>query len=110
MHLEIRKKGKRKVYYLAHSFRDEGKVRKIRRYLGIDLSEKKLRKIRQQAEEAMKGQMEIYKVIRDPFRTVLSSKEVREVENLISRKEIKINHLSEEEWKRFTQMQSRVPR
>jgi len=104
MHLEIRKKGKRKVYYLAHSFRDEGKVRKIRRYLGIDLSEKKLRKIRQQAEEAMKGQMEIYKVIRDPFRTVLSSKEVREVENLISRKEIKINHLSEEEWKRFTEL------
>ena len=44
MFLEIQKSGKKKKYYLAHSFRENDKVRKIRRYLGENLSKEDLEK------------------------------------------------------------------
>jgi len=49
MHIEVRKRGKRRLYYLAHSFRDNGKIRKIRRYLGANLEKGRLEALREQA-------------------------------------------------------------
>ena len=44
MHLETRVSGKQKKYYLAYSFRTGTKVRKIRVYLGANLSKEELEK------------------------------------------------------------------
>jgi len=37
MHVEIRKEGNKKKYFLAHSYREGDKVHKFRKYLGQDL-------------------------------------------------------------------------
>ena len=42
MYVEKRKFGKRIKYYLVYSYREGGKVKKIRKYLGIDLSNEEL--------------------------------------------------------------------
>ena len=42
MHIEIRKAGGRTKYYLAHSYRKGGNVRKTRVYLGANLSQSEL--------------------------------------------------------------------
>lgn len=96
MHLEIRRRGKRKLYYLAHSFRENERVRKIRRYLGSDLTGKEISELRERAERAILGQIEIYRAIKDPLHTVLSTREMEAIKTLIARGEIKIKHLSEE--------------
>jgi len=101
MHVEIRKRGKKKVYYLAHSFRDNGSVRKIRRYLGSDLTENEIKKLIKEAEKIILEQIENYKRIRDPLHTVLSSSELEIVKTLISSGKIQITHLSEEQWNKF---------
>lgn len=103
MHIEIRKRGKKKVYYLAHSLRDNGSVRKIRRYLGSDLTEVEIKKLRAEAERIILEQVENCKKIRDPLHTVLSPKESDILKTLISKGGIKIKHLSDEEWARFTE-------
>ena len=50
MHFENRWIGKKKHHYLAHSVREGEKVRKVRKYLGADLSEKELEEARKSAE------------------------------------------------------------
>ena len=67
MNLEIRKQGKREKYYLAHSFREGNKIRKIRRYLGADLSEKDIENLKKRAEVLILQQAEAYKSISDPL-------------------------------------------
>ncbi len=101
MHIEIRKQGKKRLYYLAHSFRDNGKVRKIRKYLGADLSQKDIKELRRNAENIMLEQINSYRKIRDPLHTALSSNELEQVKTLIAKGDIKIKHLSEKEWKTF---------
>ena len=103
MHIEIRHKGKKKLYYLAHSFRDRGKVKKVRRYLGANLTKKRLRELMAGAEEAILQQIEIYSKIRDPLHTVLSSHELKLVETLVAKGTIAIQHLSEKQWLKFTE-------
>ena len=103
MHLEIRERGRKKVYYLAHSFRDNGSVRKIRRYLGSDLAEVEIRKLRVEAEKTILEQIDNYRKIRDPLHTALSPKESGMIKTLISKGDMKIRHLSDKEWSRFTE-------
>ena len=50
MHLETRKAGNKKKYYLAHSYRKGGKVRKVRIYLGSNLSAQELEAKKKQAQ------------------------------------------------------------
>lgn len=104
MNIEIRKKGKSRLFYLAHSFRDNGKVRKVRRYLGSNLSEAELDGKRKLAEESIQKQMAEYKKIRDPLQTLLSKDEIRQIEDIISKSNVKIQHLSEKEWSTFTEL------
>ena len=103
MHIEARKRGKRRLYYLAHSFRDKGKVRKIRRYLGANLEKESLKALREQAEKSIMQQLEAYRRMSDPLHAVLSENEKRELETLIAKGDVKIFNLSEEEWTRFTE-------
>lgn len=67
MHIEIRARGKREKYYLAHSFRRGGKVKKIRVYLGADLSKKELKIKREGAEKILRERIKEREIIRDPL-------------------------------------------
>ena len=103
MHIEIRKVGKRRKYYLAHSYRKGGKVRKIRVYLGADLPLAELQTARQQAEQRLKRRLGTEGRLSDPFETVLSKKELAEIGELEAKVHIKVAHLTEDEWKTFTE-------
>jgi Fic family protein len=99
MHIEKRRAGKKTKYYLAHAFRADGKVKKLRFYLGTD--ESALKKERSRAEQIIKERMAAYKAISDPFRQALTSKEIEEMKSLEAKGEIFIKHLSEDDWKTF---------
>ena len=103
MFLEKRRMGKRIKYYLVHSFREDGKVRKIRRFLGSNLSKSGLKEKREQAEQIIREQIRIYRSIRDPLKTVLNKEELEKIENLEAKGRIHISHLSETDWKSFTE-------
>ena len=104
MHIEVRKQGSKRLYYLAHSFRLEGKVRKVRRYLGADLGSGELQLLRRQNERYLLGQVGAYRRIGDPLHAVLTPEEKKSIQDLIDKEDIKIGHLSEDEWLKFTEL------
>ena len=100
MHVEKRVVGKKIKYYLAHTFRDENdKVRKIRRFLGTDLSKEQLEKLCKRAEELINAQVEDMKT--SVFDFSLTDKEIQSLNKLNDK--IKIHHLSKKEWEQFTE-------
>jgi len=101
MHLEVRERNSLKKYYLAHSFRVGGNVRKVRVYLGADLSPEDLRLKRKRAETELKERLKERRAIRDPFITALSPFDLKELETLEERGELRVLHLSELDWERF---------
>ncbi len=103
MFLEIREIGKKKKYYLTHSFKKNGKVQKIRHYLGENLTDKQILKLRPQAEKSIQLKLDQKTSINDPFKTVLSSEEVSQIQDLISKSDVKILHLSQKQWDAFTE-------
>src|SRR3989339_501725 len=60
MHVEIRKEGKKRKYFLAHSYREGDKVHKFRKYLGQDLKKSLLEERKNIAEELIKR---IHKIV-----------------------------------------------
>jgi Fic family protein len=104
MHVEIRKKGGKRIYYLAHSYRKAGKVKKIRVYLGTDLSDNELEKKKKLAEEKIKKRIEDLGKALDPYQTILSSSEINELKSLEPKGKIKLLHLSEEDWLKFSEI------
>ncbi|MFW5846546.1 MAG: Fic family protein [Nanoarchaeota archaeon] len=104
MYLEKKKvKGKIK-YYLAHSFREGGKVHKIRKKLGTDLSKEILEERIKKAEELILEEIEKYKFIKDPLDKDLSKEEIEFVKRLQKENKFEIYHLSEKEWKLFSKI------
>lgn len=101
MHIEIREKDGSKKYYLAHSFRDGSSVKKIRIFLGRDLAEQALKERAKNAETELQKRVEKANAIRDPFLTVLSPVELKELETLEARGELRVRHLSEADWTKF---------
>jgi Fic family protein len=101
MHLEIRERNGQKKYYLAHSFRVGGSVRKVRVYLGADLSPKDLKLKRKHAEAELKKRLKERRAIHDPFITALSPSDLKELETLEARGELRVLHLSELDWDKF---------
>ncbi len=104
MNVEIRVIGKRKKYYLAQSFREGKKIRKVRRYLGADLTKERLEQLKLRAAVLIKQQIESHKMLRNPLENVLSETEIAVIKNLERNKPIKILHLSEKEWLLFTEI------
>jgi Fic family protein len=104
MNIEIRVQGKKKKYYLGHSFRIGNKVKKIRFYLGSNLSKKKLKTKREIAEKILRERIERFKIIHDPFYTVLSPSEIEELRTLEAKGEIRVLHLNEKDWLKFTKL------
>jgi len=103
MHVEKRRQGTAIKYYLAHSVRMAGKVRKVRVYLGANLSPVELKDRRRGAEVKLKGRSEALAAIGDPYQAVLSPRELDELRTLEARGEPKIRHLSEEDWQSFVE-------
>lgn len=103
MFIEIRQVGRKKKYYLVHSFRDGKKVKKIRRYLGADLSKKKLAEIRKVAEKQILHRVKVFKKINDPLLEILSEDEIKTIKELEA-KSFKVFHLSEKQWQKFSEI------
>ncbi|MEN7981816.1 MAG: Fic family protein [Nanoarchaeota archaeon] len=99
MHIEKRKSRKNIKYYLVHSYRENNKVEKIRRYLGFNLSEEELKRKRKKAEEIILDLIE--EISTKVFSFTLTKKQV-EVLNGYNDK-IKVVHLSKKEWENFTE-------
>jgi predicted nucleotidyltransferase len=58
MFIETRKQGKKKKYYLIHSYRENNKVKRISKYLGSDLNKKEIEKLRNSAKEYITQQIQ----------------------------------------------------
>lgn len=104
MYVEKRKKGKKTKYFLAHSFREGDKIHKIRKYLGADLNKTLLEERKNKAEKLILEDINQYKIIKDPLKVPLSKEEIEFVENLEIKQKLKIFHLSEKQWKLFSEL------
>ncbi|MDP2946777.1 MAG: Fic family protein [Nanoarchaeota archaeon] len=104
MHIEERKTKKGKKYYLSHSFREGGKVHKLRKYIGVDLNKKLLEERKKKAEILISEEINEYKIIKNPLYESLSEKDLKFVKKLEREIPIKINHLSEDKWKVFSEV------
>ena len=104
MYLEKRNvEGKIKCW-LSHSFREGGKVHKIRKLLGTDLTKEVLEERKKKAEKLILNEINIYKVIKDPLQRELTEEEIDYIENLERQAKIKVMHLSEAEWRVFSKI------
>lgn len=99
MHIEKRRAGKKTKYYLAHAIRVGDKVRKIRVYLGVD--SKAVKERRASAEQIIMERIKAYEIISDPFRHALNTREIEEIKSMEAKGDIRIKHLSEDDWKTF---------
>ena len=104
MYIEKRKEKKRILYYLGHSFREGGKVHKIRKYLGADLINELLEERKKKAEVLILDEINKYQIIKDPLHEALSEKDIIFVKKLEKEIPIKIKHLSETEWAVFSEL------
>ncbi|MEW6528881.1 MAG: Fic family protein [Candidatus Micrarchaeota archaeon] len=103
MHIEKRRVGERTKYYLAHSFRKGKKVKKIRIYLGADLSEEKLALRKKEAGKKIKQRITAAERITDPYMAAISLSEIKELQTLEAHGRIRVFHLSELDWQKFTE-------
>ena len=104
MYLEIRKTKQGVKYYLAHSFREGGKVQKIRVYLGSNLKKKVLEDRKEKATELLRQQANSFKIIRSPLRYKLTKRDLETIKALKKKRKFEIFHLSEEDWQAFTEL------
>ena len=96
MFIEKRKYGKATKYYLVHSYRIGGVVKKIVRYLGLNLDEKHLEKLRIGAEKIILEQIKE----KSPYTFELSKEEIKNLKKYEER--LDIIHLQKIDWDRFT--------
>jgi Fic family protein len=101
VYIEIREQKESRKYYLAHSLRVGKQVKKIRVYLGKNLSSEELKRKRTHAEAIIKERIREAQAIHDPYITALSSSELKELETLEARGELHVIHLSEMDWSKF---------
>lgn len=97
MFVEVRKRGKKKKYYLIHSYRIGDKVKRISRYLGSNLSDKELEKLKKGAGKIMLSQVKEKTI----FEFELSEKQIKNYKKF--EKPIRIKHVQNLDWLRFTE-------
>jgi Fic family protein len=98
MFIEKRKIEKNVKFYLVHSYRENGIVHKIRKYLGLNLPHDELANERRRAEKEILKQIEKLKT--EVFQFKLSREQIS-ILNKFNEK-IGIFHLNKKEWKNFT--------
>lgn len=94
MYVEKRKSGKQ---YLVYSYRENGKVKKIRKYLGKNLSDKELKKAREKAEKELKSIIEELRT--EVFNFSLTKNQIKR----LNKYKIEIVHLEDINWTIFTE-------
>src|SRR3989344_2124217 len=99
MFIEKRRIGNSIKYYLVHSFREGGEVKKIRRYLGFNLSAEGLKKAAQNAEESIHKELD--ELSTQIFNFSLSKRQI-EILNRYD-ENIRIYPFDRKEWQRFTE-------
>ncbi len=105
MYLEKRNENGKIKYFLAHSYREGKQVHKFRKYLGLDLKDKKLNERRKIAEKLILEEIYRYKIIQDPlFNVDLTKEEIEFIKQIETEIPIKTNHLSEKDWKTFSKL------
>ena len=104
MHIEKRKQGKQIKYFLAHSYREGQKVHKFRKYLGHNLKHDLLKERTIIAEKLILEEIHKYKIIKDPLQVELSDKEISSIRALEAKIPLKIDHLSEKDWRKFSEI------
>lgn len=98
MHIEKRKQGNNTKYYLSHSYRVGKKTRKIRHYLGLNLTEEEIVERRGEAEREIEEQIQAKT---DLLKFSLTRKEIEKLNEYD--REIEIVHLDVDGWKLFTE-------
>ncbi|MBU0456527.1 MAG: Fic family protein [Nanoarchaeota archaeon] len=97
MFIEIRKRDKNKKYYLIHTYRENGKVKRVSRYLGTNLNEDKLEKLREVAEHHILEEIKERSILEFE----LTKEEIAEFKKYD--RDIEVKHLQTLNWKRFTE-------
>src|SRR3989338_3488674 len=99
MYIEERKTGKNIKYYLVHSYRDRGKVRKIRKYLGRNLAKEELEKTKNSAK------LHILKLLEElnteVFLFTLTKNRIKKLNKFDEK--ISIIHFDQKAWQQFTE-------
>ncbi len=98
VYIEKRKQKDNTKYYLTHSYKIRGKTRKIRRYLGLNLSEAEIGTLRKKAEESIHEELDSRK---DLLKISLTKREVLKLNEYDN--DIRIEHLDPLQWKAFTE-------
>lgn len=104
MYVEKRNYYGKTRYWLAHSFREGGKIHKVRKLLGNDLSKGVLEDRKKKAEKLILDEISKYKIIKDPLHDKISKEEIEFIKRLEIEANLKIVHLSESDWKRFSEV------
>lgn len=104
MYVENRKTKKGIKYFLSHSFREGWNIHKIRKLLGTNLSEEVLNERIEKAKELILDEINKYKIIKDPLYDKISKEELGFVEKLQKEANLKVIHLSENDWKKFSEI------
>jgi Fic family protein len=104
MHLEKREFNGKIKYFLAHSYREGKKVHKFRKYLGQDLKLEKLNSRITIAEKLILEEIHKYNIIKDPLNIKLTKEEIKVIKALENKIPLKIKHLSEKDWIRFSEL------
>ncbi len=99
MYIEKRKVGNKVKYYLVHSYREKKKVKKIRKYLGQNLTKEELEEAKNRAKH------HILKLLQESSTEVfLFTLTKRQIEKLNKYEDkIKVMHFDKKEWQRFTE-------
>jgi Fic family protein len=103
MYIEVRRIGKSKAYYLAHSFREGGRIHKIRRFLGTNLNEERIKELRPKAEKIILAEIRRYRIINNPLNRDLSEREIELIRRLQDKIPLRVEHLSKDDWRLFTE-------
>jgi Fic family protein len=103
VHIEKRLVDGKRKYYLAHSYRSNSKIMKVRVFLGTDLDQTEVERLAEKARARLEDKIRSAKRIGDPYRTVLSSQEMNEITLLTTKVKMKLAHLSEDNWVNFTE-------
>ena len=104
MYVEKRKYHNRTRYWLAHSFREGGKIHKIRKLLGTDLTLELLEDRKKKAEKLILDEIHKYKIIKDPLHDKISKEEIEFIKRLQIEADLKVVHLSEKDWQKFSEI------
>ncbi|MBU0761207.1 MAG: Fic family protein [Nanoarchaeota archaeon] len=97
MYIEKRKSINIVKYYLVHSYRDEDRVEKIRKYLGKNLSRKELEQAKKKAKERILELLD--EINTNVFKFSLTKNQIESLNRYNDK--IEVVHLSKNEWKNF---------